>query len=192
VVDHSDQLPPGVVPPTLRFWRGVNQNNLGWYTDESGRHCANGDTTMWFACADNGPPDCGGAPACDPDHFQNPDGVTCMGNCCSWRNWDDPRGPELRVSSATGPVEIHNYGAQGVNGPVPEFGFEVSLCAEPGTVAVIDTCPRADVYSCVETNYPQLIDQCTTVLLPVRDAPPGYDPSQRGCYSTVQDVTIQF
>jgi len=191
VVDHSDQLPTGVSPPVLWFWRGIHQNNLSWYTDESGRHCGDGDTTMWFHCADNQVPGCGGAPACDPDHFAT-ETQTCMGDCCCWRNWDDPRGPEYRVSGNTGPVEIHNWGAQGTGGSVPDFGFGVTLCALPGTTAVIDTCPRLDVYSCVQDRYPQWVDDCTTVLLTVSLPPAQYDPSLAGCYSTKADVTITF
>ena len=190
-IDHSAELPPGITPPVLWFWRGIHQDNLSWYTDGSGRSCAAGDTTMWFQCPGNSGPNCGGAPACDPDHFGTPD-VPCTGVDCCWRNWDDPRGPEFKVISSTGPVEIHNQGAQGLNGSVPEYGFGVTLCAAPGTVAVIDTCPRSDVYSCVQDRYPQFVDDCTTVLLTVAVPPAQYDPSLAGCYSTKADVTITF
>ncbi len=191
-IDHSDQLPAGVTPPVLWFWRGIQQSNLGnWRTDASGRSCADGDTTMWFQSPGNGVAGCQGAPACDPDHFGTPE-APCTGVDCSWRNWDDPRGPEYRVSNNTGPVEIHNWGAQGLNGSVPEYGFGVTVCAAPGTVAVIDTCPRADVYSCVQDRYPQFVDDCTTVLLTVSVPPARYSPTLAGCYSTKADVTITF
>lgn len=190
-VDHSDQLPPGVTPPVLWFWRGIQQSNLGWYVDETGRSCAEGDTTMWFQSPGNGAEGCDGAPSCDPDHFGTPE-APCTGVDCSWRNWDDPRGPEFRVSNATAEVEIHNQNASGSNGKVPDFGFGVTMCAAPGTVAVIDTCPRPDVYSCVEDRYPQFVDDCTTVLLKVSSPPQQYLPSQAGCYSTKADVTITF
>jgi hypothetical protein len=191
-IDHSDQLPLGVTPPLFWFWRGITRDNMGWYTDETGRSCAQGDTTMWFWCPGNTAEGCGGAPACDAGHFANPEGQTCTGDDCCWRNWDDPRGPEYRISNASGPIEIHNWGAQGVNGGVPELGFEVTMCALPGTTAFIDTCPRADVYSCVETNAPQLVDGCTTVLLTVDPPPAQYDPSLAGCYSTKADVNFTF
>jgi hypothetical protein len=189
-VDHSDLLPPGVTPPALWFWRGINQNNLGnWRTDASGRRCADGDTTMWFRSPGNSA--CQGAPSCDPDHFGTPT-APCTGVDCSWRNWDDPRGPEFRVDNATGPVEVHNWGAKSAaGGTVPDYGFEVTVCAAPGTVAEIDTCPRFDLYSCVEDNYPQFVDQCTSVLLSI-DPPPASTPSTAGCYSTKSSVTITF
>ncbi len=189
-VDHSDLLPPGVSPPVLWFWRGINQNNLGnWHTDDQGRMCADGDTTMWFKSPGNGA--CSGAPSCDPDHFGTPE-APCTGVDCSWRNWDDPRGPEFRVSNNTGPVEIHNFGAKGLNGKVPEYGFGVTVCAAPGTVADIDTCPRSNIYSCVEDRYPQFVDDCTTVLLPVAVPPAQFAPTLAGCYSTKGNVTITF
>lgn len=191
VVDHSDQLPNGVAPPMLWFWRGIHQDNLSWFTDDTGRSCAHGDTTMWFHCTENQQDGCRGAPACDPDHFATEE-RTCMGNCCCWRNWDDPRGPEFRVSENTGPVEIHNRGAKGLNGDVPEYGFGVTICALPGTVAKIDTCPRSDVYSCVQDRYPQFVDDCTTVLLTVSAPPAQYPADLAGCYSTKADVTIRF
>ena len=189
-VDHSDQLPPGVKPPALWFWRGIHQGNLGnWRTDGSGRHCADGDTTMWFHSPGNAA--CKGAPSCDPDHFGTTE-APCTGVDCCWRNWDDPRGPEFRVSNNSGPVEVHNWGASSASGgKVPDYGFEVTVCAAPGTVADIDTCPRFDVHSCVEDNYPQFVDQCTTVLLQIQPPPTGY-PSTAGCYSTKSSVTITF
>lgn len=191
-VDHSDLLPAGVEPPVLWFWRGIQQANLGnWHTDAQGRLCADGDTTMWFISPGNNVDGCKGAPACDPDHFGTP-AAPCTGVDCSWRNWDDPRGPEFRVSNATGPVEIHNQNAKGTGGKVPDLGFGVRLCAAPGTTASIDTCPRPDVYSCVETNYPQLVDACTTVLLTVATPPSKFPASLAGCYSTKADVTISF
>lgn len=44
----------------------------------------------------------------------------------------------------------------------------------------------------VQDRAPQWVDDCTTVLLTVADAPAGYDPSLAGCYSTVNDVTFTF
>ena len=188
-IDDSAKLPQGITPPVLWFWRGINQDNLGWYTDATGLHCANGDTTMWFLTP-NG--HCSGAPSCDPDHFGTRDSP-CTGTDCCWRNWDDPRGPEYRVTNNTGPVSVVNYGAKNSSGqPASGYGFEVTVCAAPGTTAVIDTCPRCDVHSCVESNYPQFVDQCDPVRLPVNPAPPAYPASSAGCYSTKHDVTIQF
>ena len=145
---------------------------------------------MWFHSPGNQVEGCQGAPACDPDHFGTPE-APCTGVDCCWRNWDDPRGPAFIVRSSTGPVEIHNHGAQGLSGAVPEYGFGVTLCATPGTVAVIDTCPRPDVYSCVEDRYPQFVDDCLPAPLTVA-LPDPYDPSLAGCYSTKADVTITF
>ncbi len=189
-VDDSSKLPSGIKPPVLWFWRGIAQANLGgWYTDSTGRHCATGDTTMWFSMPDGS---CSGAPACDPDHF----GTTsspCTGTDCCWRNWDDPRGPEYRVTNNTGPVSIVSSGATNSDGTkAPGYGFEVTMCAAPGTTADIDTCPRCDVHSCVESNYPQFVDQCDPVLLAVNPSKAPYPPSSAGCYSTKADITIQF
>jgi hypothetical protein len=189
IIDHSANLPPGVLPPTIWFWRGIHQGNLDWYTDASGQRCGNGDTTMWYVTP-NG--HCGGAPSCDPDHFGTPESP-CTGTDCHWRNWDDPRGPEFRVTNATGPVSVVNWGARLSGGGKAEgFGFGVTICAAPGTTALIDTCPRCDVHSCVETNYPQFVDQCDPVPLPIKPAKPGFPPESAGCYSTINDVTITF
>jgi hypothetical protein len=190
-IDESWRLPSGVSPPVLWFWRGIHQGNLGnWRTDASGRRCADADTTMWFKSPGNSA--CAGAPSCDPDHFGTP-AAPCTGVDCCWRNWDDPRGPEYRVSEATGPVEIHNWGARDSSGAkVPDYGFEVTLCAAPGTVAKIDTCPHVDVHGCVQDAYPEILDQCAAVLLTVWPPPAGFPASAAGCYSTKNDVTITF
>ena len=184
------KLPPGVAPPLLWFWRGISQDNLTWYTDTAtGRHCGYGDTTMWFRLPDD---HCGGAPSCDPDHFGTT-AAPCAGTNCSFRNWDDPRGPELRVTANTGPVSVANYGAKlAGGGDAAGYGFEVVVCALPGTKAVIDTCPRCDVHSCVETNYPQFVDACDPVKLPVDTPGPSFPPSSAGCFSTLHDVSITF
>jgi hypothetical protein len=184
------KLPPGVSPPLIWFWRGISQENLTWYTDTAtGRRCGYGDTTMWFRLPDD---HCGGAPACDPDHFGTST-TPCAGTNCSWRNWDDPRGPELRVTANTGPVSVANYGAKLASGAAAGgYGFEVVVCAMPGTKAVIDTCPRCDVHSCVESNYPQFVDACDPVKLPIDTPGPGIPPSSAGCYSTIHDVSIVF
>jgi hypothetical protein len=189
-IDDTWKLPAGVKPPLLWFWRGINQSNLmNWRSDPSGRHCADGDTTMWYWLP-NAPK--GGAPACDPDHFGTPT-MPGTGPDCSWRNWDDPRGPEFRISNNTNPVDVTNWGARDSNNQlVPGYGFEVIVCAAPGTTARIDTCPRWDVHSCVETNYPQQTDQCDPVPIPVDVPPMGISPTIAGCYSLKSDVTIQF
>jgi hypothetical protein len=189
-IDESWRLPGGVTPPKLWFWRGINQGNLGnWRTDAQGRRCADGDTTMWFSCPGNSA--FSGAPSCDPDHFGTP-AAPCTGTDCLWRNWDDPRGPEFRVSGATGPVEVHNWGARDSLGKVAEYGFEVTVCAAPGTVAQIDTCPHFDVHSCVQDNYPQLLDQCAAVLLTISAPRPGHPAGTGSCYSNYSDVTVTF
>ncbi|MBI5526256.1 MAG: hypothetical protein HY897_07970 [Deltaproteobacteria bacterium] len=189
IIDHSANLPPGVIPPMIWFWRGIHQNNLDWYTDASGQRCGNGDTTMWFIMP-NG--HCDGAPSCDPDHFGTPESP-CTGTDCCWRNWDDPRGPEFRVTGNTGPVTVVNWGARLSGGGKAEgYGFGVTICAAPGTTAIIDTCPRCDVHSCVETNYPQFVDQCDPVRLTAKPAKPGLPPENAGCYSNINDVTITF
>ena len=185
--NHTSELPPGVLPPTLRFWRGMAASNARWYTDSTGRRCAAQDTTMWFVTPHR---TCGGAPSCDPDHFgPGPGGCIGTGPDCSWRNWDDPRGPELRVLSTSGPVEVGNQGDRDASGkPIP-FGFTVWACAAPGTIAVLDTCPRPNVHACVETNYPELTYQCRAVPLPVEPSPSG----GAGCYSRVSsDQTFRF
>jgi hypothetical protein len=189
--DHTAELPAGVRPPTLWFWRGMKPSNAGWYTDRNGRRCAASDTTMWFRAPQK---TCtGGAPSCDPDHFgPAEDGCIGTGPDCHFRNWDDPRGPELRVLSSTGPVEVGNRGVRDQNGNPVDYGFTVWACAAPGTTAVIDTCPRRNVHGCVEDNYPELYYDCRAVPLPVEPAP-SLPPDRAGCYSRVNDqMTFQF
>lgn len=161
-------------PPVGDFWRGIKQASLGTpRVRRDGKVCYLVDTTMWFVPTTTIK---GGAHSCDRDHFGTPDNPG-MGPTCSWRPWDDPRGPWFKVVSvsAGGGVEV------------PDLGFGGEVCAIPGTVAKIDTCPRPDSRSCVDGSiFPGPDERLPAEVVEARCSVAGYIPLRwkgTGCYS---------
>lgn len=164
---------PALNPPTVYFWRGIKQANAAWSYDAQGRHCALIDTTIWYVAHMD--PSCHGAPSCDTDHFP------CMGPTCSWRPWDDVRGPLFYIGGRAATSD-------GMYGPVQYWrsGYGGLFCAAPGAVVSIDTCPWPDQRACtVPGDYDDFAANCPhgTTPVPVQGS---------GCYSKVEDVQIRF
>jgi hypothetical protein len=118
-----------------------------------GRTCRAGGSTLWFwmtqgrqSCAPNSrgvqPADYGhmGVPNGTPPGQPAIDAANCKPTALNFsgRWWDDPRGPEIRVTRGSRPVVIQT--------PNP---YEWTLCADPGPV-VFKICPRAALHSCAD------------------------------------------